>query len=39
MEFLVERFAFLGFELQNWMPIFVGAVAVYLVYLWKTGRT
>jgi hypothetical protein len=39
MEFLVERFSILGFEFQIWMPIFIGAVMAYAVFLWKTGRT
>jgi hypothetical protein len=38
MEFLAGHFTVLGFEFQNWMPIVVGAVAAYVVYLWKTGQ-
>jgi hypothetical protein len=37
-QFLVGHITFLGFDFQNWMPIMLGAVAVYVVYLWKTGR-
>jgi hypothetical protein len=37
-EFLVGSFTFFGFEFQNWMPIVVGMVVGYIVYLWKTGR-
>ena len=36
MDFLVETFTFLGFEFQNWMPIYVGALAVVFtgLYFW-----
>jgi hypothetical protein len=38
MEFLVEHFAFLGFDLQVWMPVVLGAFAIYIVWLLKTGQ-
>ena len=38
MEFLAERFAVFGITFQFWMPIVVGAVAVYILYLWKRGQ-
>ena len=37
-EFLVGSFTFVGFAFQNWMPIVVGMVVAYIVYLWKVGR-
>jgi hypothetical protein len=37
-QFLVERFSILGFEFQNWMPIVAVSLAVYIAYLWKTGK-
>ncbi len=36
MQFLIEHFAFLGFEVQNWMLIVVGVIAAYILYVWKT---
>jgi hypothetical protein len=38
MDFLAERFTFLGVEFQYWMPIVLAAVALYVLYLWKTDR-
>ena len=38
MEFLAERFTVFGITFQLWMPIFVGAGAVYILYLWKRGQ-
>jgi hypothetical protein len=38
MEFLAERFAVFGITFQFWMPIFLGAAALYIFYLWKRGR-
>jgi hypothetical protein len=38
MEFLAEHFAFLGFDLQVWMPAVLGTCAIYIVWLWKTGQ-
>jgi hypothetical protein len=36
VQFLVERFTFLGFEGQNWMLILIGVVAAFLFFVWKT---
>jgi hypothetical protein len=38
MEFLAERFTVFGITFQFWMPIFVGAGALYILYLWKRGQ-
>jgi hypothetical protein len=38
MDFLVEHFTLLGLDFQWWMPITVGAVAIYAAWLWCTGR-
>ncbi len=35
MEFLAERFTVSDITFQFWMPIIVGAVALYILYLWK----
>ena len=37
MEFLAARFAVFGITFQFWMPIIVGAGALYILYLWKRG--
>jgi hypothetical protein len=37
MEFLAESFGVFGITFQFWMPIIVGAAALYIVYLWKRG--
>jgi hypothetical protein len=37
LEFLAESFAVFGITFQFWMPIIVGAAALYIVYLWKRG--
>jgi hypothetical protein len=37
MEFLAEHFTFFGFDFQVWMPVFIGACAIYLAWVWKTG--
>jgi hypothetical protein len=37
MEFLAERFALFGITFQFWMPIIVGALVLYVLYLWKRG--
>jgi hypothetical protein len=37
-DFLAKHFTLLGVDFQNWMPIVVGAFAVYILYLWKTGK-
>jgi hypothetical protein len=36
--FLAEHFTVLGVTFQRWMPIIVGAVAIYVAWLWCTGR-
>jgi hypothetical protein len=36
VQFLIEHFTFLGFEVQNWMLIVVGLVAAYILFVWKT---
>jgi hypothetical protein len=38
LDFLIGQFTFLGFEFQYWMPVFMGAVAIYLLYLWRIGQ-
>jgi hypothetical protein len=38
MDFLVEHFTFLRIDFQWWMPIALGAVAIYVAWLWCTGR-
>jgi hypothetical protein len=38
LDFLIGHFTFLGFDFQYWMPVFMGAVAIYLLYLWRTGQ-
>jgi hypothetical protein len=38
MEFLAESFAVFGITFQVWMPIIVGAGALYVLYLWKRGQ-
>jgi hypothetical protein len=35
MDFLVEHFTFLGVSFQYWMPIAIGVLALYLLWLWK----
>ena len=35
MQFLIEHFTFLGFEGQNWMPIVVGLIAVFIFFVGK----
>ncbi|MDR3485592.1 MAG: hypothetical protein P4M05_11870 [Bradyrhizobium sp.] len=37
MQFLIEHFTVLGFEVQNWMLIVVGLIAAYVLFVWK-GR-
>jgi hypothetical protein len=37
MEFLAERFAVFGITFQFWMPIIVGVLVLYVLYLWKRG--
>lgn len=38
MEILAERFTVVGITFQVWMPIIIGAMALYILYLWKSGR-
>jgi hypothetical protein len=38
MDFLTEHFNFFGVQFQYWMPILLGAVALYILYLWRTGN-
>jgi hypothetical protein len=35
---LTDYFTVLGVTFQRWMPIVVGAVAIYVAWLWCTGR-
>jgi hypothetical protein len=35
VHFLIEHFTFLGFEIQNWMLIVVGVIAVFILFIWK----
>jgi hypothetical protein len=37
MDFLAEHFTYLGVTFQYWMPIVVGGVALYLLWLWRFG--
>jgi hypothetical protein len=39
MDFLAKHFTFLGIDLQWWMPIVAGAVAIYVAWLWWTGQS
>ena len=36
MQFLIEHFTVLGFEIQNWMLIVVGVIAAYVLFVLKT---
>jgi hypothetical protein len=36
VQFLVERFTFLGFVGQNWMLIVVAVIAAYIFFVWRT---
>ena len=36
MQFLIEHFTFLGFEVQYWMLIVVGVIAAFVLFVWKT---
>jgi hypothetical protein len=38
LDFLIGHFTFLGFEFQYWMPVVLGAIAIYIAWLWKTGQ-
>jgi hypothetical protein len=37
VEFLIEHFNLLGFEVQNWMLIVVGLVVVSVLFVLKTN--
>jgi hypothetical protein len=37
MDLLAKHFTFLGVDFQWWMPIIVGAVMIYVAWLWYTG--
>jgi len=37
VDFLAERFTVFGVEFQYWMPIFFGAVALYVLFLHLRG--
>jgi nitrate reductase NapE component len=36
VQFLIEHFTFLGFEVQYWMLMVVVLVAAYVFVVWKT---
>ena len=36
MQFLIEHFTFLGVEIQNWMLIVIGLIAVSILFVWMT---
>jgi hypothetical protein len=36
VQFLIQSFTVLGFEVQNWMLIVVGLIAAYILFVWKT---
>jgi hypothetical protein len=36
VQFLIEHFTVLGFEIQNWMLIAVAVVVAYILFIWKT---
>ena len=36
MQFLIQGFTVLGFEVQNWMLIVVGLIAAYILFVWRT---
>jgi hypothetical protein len=36
VQFLIERFTFLGFEVQNWMLVVVGLIAAYMLLVWMS---
>jgi hypothetical protein len=38
VQFLIERFAFLGFEGQYWMLIAAGLIAAFVFFVWKTRK-
>jgi hypothetical protein len=36
VQFLIQGFTVLGFDVQNWMLIVVGLIAAYILFVWKT---
>jgi hypothetical protein len=36
VQFLIQGFTVLGFEVQNWMLIVVGLIAAYILFVWRT---
>jgi hypothetical protein len=38
MDFFAKHFVVFGIDFQVWMPIVVGALAIYVLYLWKTDQ-
>ena len=36
VQFLIEHFTFLGFEVQNWMLVVVGLIAAYMLLVWTS---
>jgi hypothetical protein len=38
MDFLVKHFIVLGVDFQYWMPLVIGACALDVFYLRKTGQ-
>jgi hypothetical protein len=38
VEFLTHHLSLLGLDLQWWMPIIIGACAIYVMWLWLTGQ-
>jgi hypothetical protein len=36
VQFLIEHFTVLGFEIQNWMLIVLGMIAAFILFVWKT---
>jgi hypothetical protein len=36
VQFLIEHFTLLGFEVQNWMLIVIGMIAAFVLFVWKT---
>ena len=36
VQFLIERFTFLGFEGQYWMLIVVALIAAFIFFVWTT---
>jgi hypothetical protein len=38
LDFLAEHFTVLGIDFQWWMPMTMGSVAIYVAWLWCTGK-